>query len=269
MVSDHAPVPPPTGWPQRKQLTRKRLEDVALRLFAERGFEQTTVDHLAAASGVGRRTIFRYFRSKNDIVFGALDERLRALGAELSAAAAEGLPPLEMMRRAFHVSSRYEPSERASLAMRIRLIATVPSLQAHAALRYRSWEDTVRAAVAKRTGAYGGVYARACAKAVIGVMCAAFETWRETGAGDDLSEIVDAALDVLALGLETAEPAMLTAPTAAPTAPTAAHTAPTTLTSRDAPTAPTAPTTLPPPALPPPAAPLEVAEPVEHGLQTR
>lgn len=201
MGSDHAPAPP-TSWPQRKQLTRERLEDAALRLFAERGFDETTVGDLAAASGVGRRTIFRYFHSKNDIVFGALDERLRMLGAELSAAAAAGLPPLEMMRRAFQVTSRYEPCERASLAVRIRLIASVPSLQAHAALRYRSWEDTVRAAIARRTGVYGGVYARACAKAVIGVMCAAFEAWRETGAGDDLQEIVDAALDVLAVGLE-------------------------------------------------------------------
>ncbi len=195
-------VAPAVGWPQRKQLTRKRLEDAALRLFAEGGFDETTVDDLAAASGVARRTIFRYFPSKNDIVFGALDERLRALAAELSAAQAARLPPVEMMRRAFHVTSRYEPSERASLALRIRLIATVPSLQAHAALRYRSWEDTVRAAVAERTGMRGGVYPRACAKAVIGVMWAAFETWRETGAGDNLPEIIDAALDVLAAGLE-------------------------------------------------------------------
>ncbi len=196
-----AQAPAPPGWPRRKQATRKRLEDTSLRLFAEQGFERTTVDDLAAASGVGRRTIFRYFPSKKDIVFGALDERLRVLAAELDAGRAGGLPLLDIMRRAFRVTSSYQSSERASLAVRIQLIATVPSLQAHAALRYRAWEDTVRAAVIACTGVHGGVYARACAKAVVAVMWAAFETWRETGAGDDLVQIVDAALDVLAFGI--------------------------------------------------------------------
>ncbi len=200
MGMPEAPAPP-AGWPRRKQQTRKRLEDASLRLFAEQGFEQTTLDDLAAASGVGRRTIFRYFASKNDIVFGALDERLRVLAAELDTGCAGGVPLFDMMRRAFHVTSSYEPYERASLAVRIQLIATVPSLQAHAALRYRAWEDTVRAAVVARTGVHNGVYSRACAKAVVAVMWAAFDTWRETGAGDDLAEIVDAALDVLASGL--------------------------------------------------------------------
>jgi TetR/AcrR family transcriptional regulator, regulator of mycofactocin system len=192
---------PPAGWPRRKQATRRRLEETSLRLFAERGFEQTTMDDLAAAARVGRRTIFRYFPSKNDIVFGALDERLRVLAVELDSGCADGLPLPEMVRRAFHVTSSYQPSERASLAVRIQLIATVPSLQAHAALRYQAWEDTVRAAVAARTGVHGGVYPRACAKAVVAVMWAAFETWRESGAGDDLPQIVDRALDVLTSGL--------------------------------------------------------------------
>jgi TetR/AcrR family transcriptional regulator, regulator of mycofactocin system len=200
MAMAQAPAPP-AGWPRRKQATRERLEETSLRLFAEHGFEQTTMDDLAAAAGVGRRTIFRYFPSKNDIVFGALDERLRMLAAELDRGRADGLPLPGMVRRAFHVTSSYAPAELPSLAVRIELIATVPSLQAHAALRYRAWEDTVRAAVAARTGAHGGVYARACAKAAVGVMWAAFETWRESGAGGDLAQIVDGALDVLTLGL--------------------------------------------------------------------
>ena len=192
---------PSAGWPRRKQLTRDRLEGTSLRLFAERGFEQTTMDDLAAASGVGRRTIFRYFPSKNDIVFGALDERLHVLAAELEAGRTAGLPLAEMVRRAFHATSSYEGRERESLATRIYLISTVPSLRAHAALRYQAWENVVRAAVERRTGVRDGVYPRACAAAVVGVMRAAFDTWLDAGAGDDLPQIIDSALDVLASGL--------------------------------------------------------------------
>jgi TetR/AcrR family transcriptional regulator, regulator of mycofactocin system len=192
---------PPGGWPRRMQLARERLESTSLRLFAERGFEQTTVDDLAAASGVGRRTVFRYFPSKNDIVFGALDERLHTLAAELDAGRSAGLPLVEMVRRAFHATSSYHRQERDSLATRIYLIGSVPSLRAHAALRYQAWENVVRAAVERRTGVRDGVYPRACAAAVVGAMRAAFDTWLETGAGDDLAEIIDSALDVLASGL--------------------------------------------------------------------
>lgn len=194
-------APAAVGWPRRKQLTRQRLEGTSLRLFAERGFEQTTVDDLAAAAGVGRRTIFRYFPSKNDIVFGALDERLHVLAAELEAARVAGLPLTEMVRRAFHATSSYERWERESLATRIYLIGSVPSLRAHAALRYQAWENVVRAAVERRTGVRDGVFSRACAAAVVGVMRAAFDTWLEAGARDDLPETIDSALDVLASGL--------------------------------------------------------------------
>lgn len=192
---------PPAGWPRRKQLTRERLEVTSLQLFAERGFEQTTMDDLAAAAGVGRRTIFRYFPSKNDIVFGALDDRLHLLAAELDAGGAAGLPLAAMVRRAFHATSSYRREELDSLATRIYLIGSVPSLQAHAALRYLAWEHVVRAAVQRRAGVPDGIYPRACAAAVVGVMRAAFDTWLAAGAGDDLPEIIDSALDVLASGL--------------------------------------------------------------------
>jgi TetR/AcrR family transcriptional regulator, regulator of mycofactocin system len=195
-----SPGQPVAGWPRRKQRTRDRIEHLSLRLFAERGFGETTVDDLAAASGVGRRTIFRYFPSKNDIVFGALDERLSVLAAELDAGRAAGRPLLEMVRRAFHAANRYDPGERGSLALRITLIGTVPSLRAHAALRYRAWEDILQTAVERRTGA-SGVYPRACARAIIGVMSAAFDSWQEAGASGDLAGIIDDALDVLATGL--------------------------------------------------------------------
>ena len=45
-------------------------------MFVERGFERTTVDEIAAAAGIGRRTLFRYFPSKNDLAWGEFDDML-------------------------------------------------------------------------------------------------------------------------------------------------------------------------------------------------
>ena len=59
--------------------THGELSHLALALFLERGFEQTTVDDIVEAAGIGRRTFFRYFRSKNDLPWGDFDQLLRQM----------------------------------------------------------------------------------------------------------------------------------------------------------------------------------------------
>jgi AcrR family transcriptional regulator len=185
---------------QRKQETRRRVEETSLRLFADRGFDATTVNELAAAAGVGRRTFFRYFPSKNDVVFGAFEERGAALATALQAATTEGRSPVEMVRRAFHAANTYETHEYPSLAIRIWLISSVPSLQAHATMLYRSWENGLRTLL---TGPMAGnrLHADALARASIAVMWAAFDSWLEAGAaGTDLARHIDAVFDALTKG---------------------------------------------------------------------
>jgi TetR/AcrR family transcriptional regulator, regulator of mycofactocin system len=64
---------------RRPSTSRAELERVALDLFTSRGFEETTVDDVAAAAGIGRRTFFRYYASKNDAVWGDFDAQLEKL----------------------------------------------------------------------------------------------------------------------------------------------------------------------------------------------
>jgi AcrR family transcriptional regulator len=81
---------------------RQELSAAAIHLFHTNGYERTTVDGIAEAAGVARRTFFRYFRSKEDAVFPDHDECLRRVEEHLGAAD-PGRPPLPVMGEAAHL----------------------------------------------------------------------------------------------------------------------------------------------------------------------
>jgi AcrR family transcriptional regulator len=104
-MTPHRRTPPPASarplpLPERKrQLVRLEIARAAWLLFAERGYEDTTVDEIARAAGISRRSFFRYFSSKEDVVVGTSD----ALAEDVLAAFARrpaGEPPLLAIERA-------------------------------------------------------------------------------------------------------------------------------------------------------------------------
>src|SRR3954470_2203855 len=131
--------------------TAERVSEVALELFAQRGFDETTMDDVASALGVGRRTVFRYFRSKNDLVWGDFDGVLRRLEAEFAACDPRA-PLTTALRDAVVASNTYPPEMLPELRLRLTLITTVPALQAHSMLRYAEWRDVVARFAARRLG---------------------------------------------------------------------------------------------------------------------
>ena len=130
---------------------RARIEQAALELFACSGFEQVTIDDIAEAAGISRRTFFRYFATKADAVWGEFDAHVLRL-ADLLARAAPGEPVLASICAAYVAVNDYEAAELPLLRDRMRLILTEPALQAHSQLRYAAVDDVVARHVAGRIG---------------------------------------------------------------------------------------------------------------------
>jgi AcrR family transcriptional regulator len=111
----------PAGLRERKRKeTLQRIAEVGLKLFLAKGYEATTLDEIAAAADISRRTFFYYFKSKDDILLayvGGYADMLKASILQNSSAEA----PLDMVRAALlKVSSRFQTSETIAIARLMR-----------------------------------------------------------------------------------------------------------------------------------------------------
>jgi mycofactocin system transcriptional regulator len=157
--------------------TQAEVCRVALTLFASRGFEQTTIDDIATELGIGRRTLFRYFGSKNDMVWGDFDWVLDRLRTDLAATDA-ATPLMEALRVAVVASNTYPADEQPELRIRMTLITTVPALQAHSMLRYTAWREVIAEFAASRLGcARGDLVPTAIGYAALAASTSAFAYW--------------------------------------------------------------------------------------------
>lgn len=126
------------------------IERAAFRLFEEHGFDDTTMEQIADAVGVGRRTLFRYFPSKNDIPWGRFDESLEFFREQL-AAQPRDLAVSDAVHRCVVSFNDFDAATLAQHRMRMTLILTTPTLQAHSALKYAAWRRVIAEYVAERT----------------------------------------------------------------------------------------------------------------------
>lgn len=183
--------------PGRPAVTsRAELEHLALDLFAARGFEETTVDDLAEAAGIGRRTFFRYFPSKNDVVWGDFDAALEGLRARLAAVPAE-VPLRDGIREAVLAFNALPPEAEPQHRVRMGLVLHTPALQAHSTLRYAGWRAVIAEHVAARLGlAADDFLPRVLAHQALATAVAAYEQWLDRP-GTDLSALIDQAFRTL------------------------------------------------------------------------
>ena len=125
------------------------IEQAAFRLFDRRGYDGTTLSDIADAVGVGRRTLFRYYRSKNDIPWGQFDRTLVDFRSLLDSMPSD-LPLRDTIRWGILVFNDFPAGGAPSHSERMRLILETPALQAHSSLRYAEWRAVISDFVARR-----------------------------------------------------------------------------------------------------------------------
>jgi AcrR family transcriptional regulator len=186
---------------RKKEDTRRRLMALALRLFRERGFDQTTVEELAAAANVAPRTFFRYFPSKVDVLFGDHDE-LVALLRETLASRGPDESVVQAVRRAGLAGVERVVADPALYLTRSRLVLTVPAAFARGRQLDADYENVIAAAAAERgTSAATDLAARVAARAAWGATRAAREVWLESEGRLDPRRLIDDAFNHLEQGV--------------------------------------------------------------------
>jgi TetR/AcrR family transcriptional regulator, regulator of mycofactocin system len=182
------------GHPGRRRATsRAELEQAAFALFEAQGFDATTVDEIAMAAGIGRRTFFRYFPSKNDVPWGNFEDELERMRVRLKACPPE-IPLMDAIRVALIDFNRVAPAQVPLHRRRMELILRVPTLLAHSTLRFTAWREVIAGFAAERTGRRPDDLApQTVAHAVLGVAVAAYEHWLDDP-DSDLGTLLDNAM---------------------------------------------------------------------------
>jgi AcrR family transcriptional regulator len=186
---------------------REALVDAAFRLFMERGFEQTTVDDIVALAGVGRRSFFRYFPAKEDVVFPD-HERCLADMTGLLDASTDADDPVVRVCDAARVVLRMYAENPAFSVQRYQLTKKVPALRASELSVVWRYERTLAAYLRDRFADLpdGSVRADVIAAAVVAAHNNALRTWLRGGGGSDPAALTDRAL-ALVLDTWSGEPA--------------------------------------------------------------
>ena len=181
---------------RKRRLTLDRIAEVGLKLFMENGYEATTLDAIAAASGISRRTFFYYLKSKEDVLLahesGNFPQALRPTFLKQSPKQS----PINAARKTFlTLASMYETKEsiiadrilRSIEPLRLRkdaLLVQMEELLAEA--MYEMWPDR-----SKRPAL------RIAAMMAIGTLRFAKDNWRENDAAHPLTHYIDEAFDLL------------------------------------------------------------------------
>ncbi|MFI8966851.1 TetR family transcriptional regulator [Streptomyces sp. NPDC053493] len=208
---------------RKRLLVATELTESALQLLALKGFDAVTVDEIAASAGMSKRTFFRYFASKEDVVV----QFLSGMGADIRAALAArpaGEAPSVSLRHALAVpllACTDRHADHAARALRVvQLILRTPALLARFLERQAEWREDLAAELARRHGASGSgsgsgsgarsgsgsgsgdLYPLLAAGTALVAFHTALQRWGDSDAAEDPLELLDRAFAVVAPALD-------------------------------------------------------------------
>ncbi|MFJ2738560.1 TetR family transcriptional regulator [Streptomyces sp. NPDC087440] len=188
---------------RKRQLVADELAEAAMQLLAQKGFDTVTVDEIVAAAGVSKRTFFRYFASKEDVVVRFLADLGSGIRAEL-AARPVGEPPSLALRHAVSVplAACADHSDRALQV--VQLILRTPALHARFLERQAQWREDLTAELAARRGldAATALYPALAAGTAVTAFNTVLQRWSESDGDRDALDLVAEAFTVLSPALD-------------------------------------------------------------------
>jgi TetR/AcrR family transcriptional regulator, regulator of mycofactocin system len=195
------PMMPQSRVGRRRSTTPHHITGVAIELFTTRGFAEVSVDDVAHAAGISRRTLFRYYASKNAIPWGDFDTHLAHL-RDLLDNVEPRVPLGEALRAALLAFNTFDESETARHRQRMRVILQTAELQAYSMTMYAGWREVIAAFVAHRLDCKTtDLLPQTVAWTMLGVALSAYEHWL-SDESIPLPVALGNAFDVVGAGLE-------------------------------------------------------------------
>jgi AcrR family transcriptional regulator len=183
---------------RKKRATRQALHSAALRLVAERGFEDVTIEDIAAAADVSPRTFFNYFGSKEDVIVNPDADRVERAKVLLASHTSADEQPLDVIESVFLENLGEFAERREEWLLRLRLVREIPALTPRHLAAYDALERALIDDVVRRTGRdeTTDVVPLLVAGAAMSALRAAIASW---GAGDGLTPLPDLVREAFAV----------------------------------------------------------------------
>ena len=181
---------------RRAEQTRKEIFHAAIDLFVARGFDATSMDDVASAAGVSRRTLYRYFATKDDIVFEPPREWLVVMNGML-ASRREGESSRDVFRRALLAVADHVQEDAAAVLRAYSVLASSPELAIRHGRSDAEWVECYIRLLTPDFGetAHGELKTMAAAMAAVSAQNALIATWAARYPEADLVEMTSIVLD--------------------------------------------------------------------------
>ena len=193
---------------ERKKLeTRAALESAALRLFAAQGYERTTIEEIAAAADVAVRTFFRYFQSKQHVLFGEVAHNVAGRLRMALDSQPHRIDPVTAVGAALAALGLEDGEQERQVLARIRLVEQLPELGGTYHLLFQELHEVIADSVAARVGQpRTALYPQLLAAAATGAVKSALTVFQATDGARSLNDLRDEAYHLLTCGLRRPAP---------------------------------------------------------------